>query len=373
MVVKNWAIVVGVNVYPQQANQKPLSGAVGDALDFADWALHPNGGNVDPANLLLWTYPPAAQGGSSERVQQYNIAPTAWTNGYDQYPPRTDRPPLVEEIFQTAWAAARCAAGEQRARATKGRCFVFLAGHGVQGRAKLDTVSQTCFLAGDFQDNGPVNGLVPTEDLRIGLLTSGFAQVFMFLDCCRLNLVRLNEVVRSLNFPSNSYPDTATWGAGFAAERNSVAWETPAGNPSRGAFSKILLEGLRRVRDPATGVLSVRALEDYVVNRIQAMVRPKTQYPYFTGDPGTHRLEIVSAPPILLGEQDVVVDFGAIPAGTEIHLKDADGMTLGTLLAAATAERINVQVGRLYSLETADGAIEHGFMHTGPGETHVQL
>lgn len=199
MAVKNWAIVVGINVYPQQANQNPLSGAVGDALDFADWALHPDGGNVDPANLFLWTYPPAGPGIGSARVQTYNRAPTAWTNGFDQIPPRTDRPPLVEEIFQTAWAAARGAAGELRASSIKGRCFVFLAGHGVQGRAKFDTVPQTCFLAGDFQENGPVNGLVPTEDLRVGLLTCGFAQVFMFLDCCRLNLMRLNEVVRNLN------------------------------------------------------------------------------------------------------------------------------------------------------------------------------
>lgn len=109
------------------------------------------------------------------------------------------------------------------------------------------------------------------------------------------------------------------------------------------------------------------------MNRIQAMVRPKEQYPYFIGDPSTSRLEIVSAPPILLGEQDVIVNFGSIPTGTEIYLKDADGVTLGTLSAAATPERFNAQVGRLYSLETEDGAMEHGFMHTGPGETHVQL
>ncbi|WP_165422180.1 caspase family protein [Rhizobium ruizarguesonis] len=371
--MKNWAIIVGINEYPQSANQNPLRGAVADAVDFADWALHPDGGNVDPDNLFLWTYPPPAPGTCSERVEQYNQNPSAWSNGFDQIQPSGDRAPFVEEIFRTAWTAARGAASELREDGTEGRCFVFLAGHGVQGKARFDIVPQTCFLAGDFQEDGPVNGLVPSEDLRVGLLSCGFAQVFMFLDCCRLNLVRFNSVVRNLNFPSDPYPDTAIWGAGFAAERNSVAWETPAGNPSRGAFSKILLEGLRRVRDPATGILSVRALEDYVANRIQAMVRPNEQYPYFVGDPSPSRLVIVNAPPIPLGDEDIVVDFGAIPPGTNVYLKDAKGQMLATLSARAGGERVAAQLGRLYSLETQGGAVEHGFQHTGPGVTHVQL
>ena len=48
-VIKSWALVVGINHYPERAGQTPLQGAVADAVDFADWALSDNGGAVSPS------------------------------------------------------------------------------------------------------------------------------------------------------------------------------------------------------------------------------------------------------------------------------------------------------------------------------------
>lgn len=371
--MKNWAIIVGINRYPPTAAQCELRGAVGDALDFADWALHPDGGNVDTHNLFLWTYPPPDLENMTLEVAKYSKKPTPWSNGARRFKPKKNRPPTVSEIFQTGYLAADLAADEKNANGEVGRCFVFFAGHGLQAKTVRENVPQTCFLAGDFQDTGSISGLLPCEDFRVGLLTTGFAQAFMFLDCCRGNAIRLNSTVQPLNFPSAAYPEDVVWGAGFAAERNKIAYETPPANPGRGAFSKIVIEGLRRVRDPDTGELSVRALEDYVANRIDAAVHPYEQWPYFMGEPGTSKLILVTGNPIPLDVIDVVIDFGDTPAGTIVHLKNAKGDNLATFKAGKRKKQYAIQIGHLYSLETQDGSIERGFQHNGPGVTHVKL
>ncbi|WP_095088985.1 caspase family protein [Mesorhizobium sophorae] len=369
--MSNFALVIGINQYPHGADQQPLFGAVSDAADFAEWVLHPDGGNVPPDKLHVWTYPPAAaQPGS--RLSEFLAAPTAWWNGADVVPDPT-RGPTVDEITETAEEAAKRAFAERQNQQSESRLFIFFAGHGVQGKTQTDLEPQTCFLANDYQ--GQVNrirGLVPANDLRIAMLAQGFSEVFMFLDCCRLNLVRSNAVVQSLNFNRAPSPDDVRWGAGFAADRNSVAWETPDPNPTRGAFSKILIEGLRRVRD-ANNTLTAYALEDYVANRIEAVVHPRKQRPLFTGDPGLRALILANGPPIQLGSEDVVINLGGLPAGTQVFLKDANGIVLSTFPAGPVDRRIALEVGRLYSLETADGSVEKGFLHGDDGDRRVDL
>jgi hypothetical protein len=369
--VSNFGIVVGINQYPAGANQPQLFGAVSDAADFAEWALHPDGGNVPPDKLHFWTYPGAAPPAGSQ-LATFLAAPTPWWNTAAVAPVAT-RGPTVDEIAETAAQAARLAFAERQNQQTESRLFIFLAGHGVQGKTQIDLESQTCFLADDYQGQAnAIRGLVPTNDLRIAMLSLGFSEVFMFLDCCRLNLVRSNAVVRSLNFNRVPFPDDVKWGAGFAADRNSVAWETPEQNPTRGAFSKILIEGLRRVRD-AGNTLTAYALDDYVANRIEAVVHPRRQRPLFTGDPGLRALTLANGPPIKLGDEDVVINLGGLPAGTKVYLKAADGTLLATFAADTVDRRIALEVGRLYSLETADGSVEKGFLHGDDGDRHVSL
>jgi hypothetical protein len=282
------------------------------------------------------------------------------------------------EIFQTAFMAAQEGLTLGNDDGQESRCYVLLAGHGVQARVIGSQLApQTCFLAGDFQMEGVVTGLLPTLDLRDGLLTHGFKEVFLFLDCCRLKLSRFNSMVSPLAFPAGRPPDHPRWGAGWAADPDSVAWETPHNAPTRGAFTKILVEGLRQVRDPKTNRLSVYALEDYVSNRIAEAVAPEEQWPVILGEPNSRRLVIVEAPPIPLAGAAavarIVVDCRQAPPGLPLKLLDRHDVEVAQFVSNGGQVTLQAEAGQPYTIESADGAVEKGFLHGGPGETHVEL
>ena len=95
------AIVIGINDY-QKPGIPNLFGAVGDAADFADWALDPGGGNVRPEHMYFWTSPaPAAP---SARLAAFLANPTVWTNGTAV---SLGRPPRAQEISDTALMMSR--------------------------------------------------------------------------------------------------------------------------------------------------------------------------------------------------------------------------------------------------------------------------
>lgn len=364
----SWAIVVGINHYP---NAFPglgnLSGAVSDAVEFAEWALHPGGGNVDPSRLLFWAHPwPTVVGAN---LAAFLAVQTNWWNGA-AVQPTPNRPPSLSEIVQSAARMASEAGGEEFATGEPARCFVFLAGHGVQGRTHINPVPQTCFVAGDHFSSAVSTGLLPADDLRVGLLTTGFREVHLFLDCCRLSLTRANAIIPPLAFPGAMFPDNAAWTASFASGRNGVAWEIPRLQPTRGAFSKVLLQGLWSIRN-AQGVLTVRALEDYVMNRIGATVHPEQQLPLFTGEPATSSHILLQGPAIKLNFEDVTFDLGAVQTDTLVNVFGKDGV-LHVLKADGAPKAVALEIGQMYSLETADRSRVKAFLHEGGG-MHVQL
>src|SRR5437660_374184 len=106
MTLQSCALVVGINEYPASAGVNTLFGAVADAADFADWALHPNGGGILPDNLYFWTFPaPAAP---SKELKNYLQSPRAWNGG----PPNPARPPNFVDIVATAVDLAKKAPGD---------------------------------------------------------------------------------------------------------------------------------------------------------------------------------------------------------------------------------------------------------------------
>jgi uncharacterized caspase-like protein len=191
----NWALVVGINDYPPAASQRPLRGAVADTVDFADWALDPNGGGVSPDRLFFWTYPwPAAP--LPPNLDQYLAGNTPhWlrVDGSMAPPPDQTRPPKAQEIIRTAEIRGRdlfenkFVAG---AHAPKDRIFVFLAGHGLRTQEFGSGIMQTCFVAGNFspRHGNMADGLVPCASFRQSLRNDRFDEVLLFLDCCRNEL-----------------------------------------------------------------------------------------------------------------------------------------------------------------------------------------
>jgi hypothetical protein len=269
----------------------------------------------------------------------------------------------VDNVVQTALGAGVAAAqaafgggddGDER------RCYVFFAGHGVQTNVVGSTAdTQTCFVMGDFRPTAAaVIGLIPCEDFKRALLTCGFDQVFMFLDCCRISLTRLNMPAPVIGSPNTRQPPRPQWGVGNASQKDKAAFET-VGPPVRGAFSKTLVEGLRTVRDPDTNELTLDSLKAYVRDNIRSAT-DKDQRPNFIAEPSDPPPVVLTGPKIPPPEiaSEIRIDLSGLAPGTLVQLCDASGAPIGDPVAAGpevfTAPAV---VGRFYSVDVVGKAI----------------
>ncbi len=379
--MKSWAIVIGINDYPPRAGQTGLKGAVADAVDFADWALHPDGGAVDPSRLYFWTHP--APTGKPQSIVNFLARDPAngwWDIDDDGMAADFGRAPKEKNVVETALRTAAQAAADRFADPTDTeprRCYVFFAGHGVQSNVTGSTMdTQTCFVLGDFRPQAQtVMGLIPCEDFKRALLNNGFDEVFMFLDCCRISLTKLNMPAPVIGSANSRQLPSPTWGVGAAAQKDKAAFET-VGPPVRGAFSQTLMRGLRTVRDPATQALSLESLRLYVRDNLPAACAPNEQKASFSGNPNEPLPTLVAGPeiptPLILA--DVIIDFGTLPVGTLVQLADDKGAAIGApLKAGPEGARVTVAVERFYSLDVAATQSSTAFKHPGPGPTYVSL
>ncbi|WP_136626548.1 caspase family protein [Bradyrhizobium macuxiense] len=376
MTMKAWAFVVGINEYHPHAGQRILKGAAADAADFADWALHRDGGGVAPERLFFWTKP--APQNPPTALANYLQSPTEWWDLLaGQKKPDFSQPPSAITILETALQAGKAAAAEaaQLESNEERRCYVFFAGHGIQTNTTGATAEiQTCFVSGDFRPNtATVMGLIPCDDLRRALLAGGFDQVFMFLDCCRVAMSALNMPAPTVGSATAMNPPAPFWGVGHAAQKNKIAYETEAA-PFRGVFSKTLLRGLRTLRDPTSNELNLDRLKFYVSDNI-GLHTLKGQKPHFLGDPSDPPPVIVHSPPIPVSEEEapIRVVFQTVAPGTMVHLVDHNGGILRELVAGPDPTLVAAVTGRLYSFDITNPLSSKAFRHPGPGVTDVIL
>jgi hypothetical protein len=332
-----WAFVVGINHYPPSTGQRPLQGAVADAVDFADWALDPAGGNVLPERLFFWThpaptiFPPAV-------LAYIEAGPTAWWDPrVNPLTPDFQNPPFAFNIVETALATAR----QARARAlvegaeSPRRCYVFFAGHGVQTNVVGMKEKQTCFVVGDFMPNASVAmGLVPCNEFRDTLLGAGFDEVVMFLDCCRTEVARLDMPAPGLQTAAIQAPPQPVYIVGSAAQMGRPAYETNA-PPIRGAFSKTLVHALRTVRGP-NGELEYESLRSYVNANI-SLHTPKEQRPSFVGEPNN------PWPPVLRGR----MPLAPLPGGVQSPGSDDRSPSVAVVPLGLPTAAIRISFGGL--------------------------
>lgn len=323
--MRSWAIVVGIDIYPDLSGQNPLHGAVADACDFAEWALDPLGGGVDPADLYLWTHPwPQPQPGALGAYLAGALP--HWFNRAEpltgKAPPDQTRGPNAEEIVLTAEEIGnrlRDAAYEPGAE--PGRIFVFLAGHGLRTSVFGENKLQTCFIAADFRPSASnmAQGLVPCDSFRRSLRNRRFEEVLLFLDCCRSDPQSLSLKAMPLCDLTDDR-EALGWSIGHAAQDTAKAYETE-GPSIRGAFSKTLMDGLRGWRDPGSQSLNVEQLDFFVRGNI-ASVTNSGQSPYFDFLPKNAPLIVVTGAPTiaLTAKPGPLVHLDGLAPGESLEL-----------------------------------------------------
>lgn len=356
----SWAIVVGINEYPPLAKQEALHGAVADACDFADWALDPAGGNVAQECLFFWTYPwPAAPQG---RLQAYIAGgPPEWYNvDLGSAAPDQTRAPNAFEITTTIESVGRTlrAQAMEDGNAETRRVFVFLAGHGIRAKT-VDRSEETCFLAGDFRpiNNGNLAaGLVPCDSFRRALLNDRFNEAILFTDCCRKQTARSTLMAQPVSDYSGQ--PTESHSIAYAAQDDMLAHET-AQQPVRGAFSSVLMRGLRTHRTGALSELYAAPLKQYVLDNIKDFTDSGQKPNMWFQPDGDGPLIVqghVAGAAMPTGR---VINVYALPNGTQLILKGGGNMPLLGIpllvVAGPTIETPPLAPG-LYSIEVADGS-----------------
>jgi hypothetical protein len=374
------AIVVGINIYPKKASQRELKGAVADACDFATWALDQNGGDVAPADLYFWTHPwPTQQniqdlndrGINTDDLEALLEAPPQFESSEGPIPPDHRRPPRAEEIIETALARASQIPNPQATGPH--RVYVFFAGHGVRTHEKNSTTAQTFMVAGDFRNVNlqTAYGLVACDSFRRELLSTGFTEVFMFLDCCRVQDPVL-PIPAAVLCGSAEENGELPWSMAHAAQPNKRAFETKD-EPLRGAFSLALVDGLRNHRDPSSQGLRARRLDRYVDGTI--VTRSRGQRPALECNPDKDDGPVIIAE-LAPGLPSITLDFSNVPAGTMFTLLDGSlNPVPGFANFAANAGEIvvpNCPAGNYKLARAAPGSAGKLFEHPGDGIIHVE-
>lgn len=354
----SWAIVLGINEYGPLAGLRPLAGAVADAVDFADWLLDQDGGNVAPENLFFWTHPAPSEQELTPRMAAFLQKPTPWPLEGPNFGAVPNVGPLVSNISQI------------NAKAVAGGCdrlYVFLAGHG--GRTSAQSIAeepQNCFVTGDFIKGVEAAGLLNCDDMKRFLISQGPSEIIVFLDCCRndlpLRILRPGTLFANLE-PTGLNMRRCT---GRAAQEDAVAYEVPIGPLQRGAFTQLLTVGLREIRDD--GHLTLRKLEEFVTGGLAVVVKPpKEQVPDFEERPKPPNLILVAGPPA-----GKLSNLTVHPAGEgPIELVAKDETVIQTINPVEGPVSIPLALGS-YTLERG-GTVLKAFTHVGPGTPDVVL
>jgi len=201
--MKDYALIVGINSYPELEPSKQLSQAVNDAKAVHDWLVD-NG--ADPAALRLLT---SEQGPGKPTHNDVDIA-------------------LVELI-----EAARTDPEPEK------RFFLYFSGHGLGPKR----FSHDLCLAG-WSDNRQQCALDHLSYRNLLAEIGLFDHVYLFLDCCRTRGVESAGLPNSIGC---TWPGQGASGSKYflahAAEYQKPAWETAT--EKRSAFTEALLTGLR--------------------------------------------------------------------------------------------------------------------------------
>lgn len=243
----DYGIVIGIEFYKEALGQ--LKGPHADAKRFSDWLLNPQGGNLPAKNVKLLqsteTYDPVLE----------NI--NDWWVG------------LLEELTKD----------QKRAR----RLYLYFSGHGA-----ADSAKNSAMLFPKWSHVNRQYGLSSEKYLE-GFISSGaFAEVYIFMDCCRN---RISNVAGSFPYNLGGKPssNSCEFFVFYSSEFDNSSYEVTLNNDGetlndllpRGLFTEVLLNGLHGAAADKNGKLDLDCLIKYVTRALPQLAnsRKKAQFP----------------------------------------------------------------------------------------------
>jgi hypothetical protein len=231
----DYAVVVGINCYESQVDLEDLRAATQDAQDFLVWLTQDAG------------------------VPRHNIFPGPGVLYEQRKAPRLYQ---LWDLFGELVKRFRANKGRRLGR----RLYVFLSGHGCSGAD-----SDTHYFSVDSNPDQP-SMLAAVKYANMVWKANMFAQVLLFMDCCRNEVYWGEEASLNhhLEVVANPVPDRVRFYA-FATEPFYKAKEHDWGTQRyHGIFTRALLEGLRggAARD---GFVTTESLRVFLRERVKKL------------------------------------------------------------------------------------------------------
>lgn len=260
----HFAVVVGINVYPELNS---LNLASGDAHSFGDWLRSSDGGDLPAENVEVVTLPAGSPPPTERGIAQ------------------PDRNAVLQKIYRSIKIA------EERVKANPNdwhetRFYFYASGHGIAPESAEAALLMANAGPDWYGENLPCSSLLNYLTLR-----QPFKEVVLFVDCCREYLPEapLGSIPWSRTRRNNGHVIACR---GFATYFGDYAYEQDPDLPPdqrRGYFTAALLDGLKgKAVNHEKGVVDSNSLAAYVSRQVPIATAhmPSPQSPQIYADPG---------------------------------------------------------------------------------------
>ncbi|MGZ8868421.1 MAG: caspase family protein [Thermoanaerobaculia bacterium] len=309
MAENDYAVVVGINTYPDLGS---LGGPANDALDFYEWLLAADGGNVPKKNVALIVSPE-----------------------YPVIPPVLDAHPRAEQVEQEF---LRIAFELKESGVQARRLYLYFAGHGFSKEVDEAAV----LMANAARGMSTILHIPGRAYANRFSKTSFFREVVLFMDCCREDFKMTQP--RPPVIDDIGGANAAETLFGFAAKWSRASREGPWGKDQkvRGIFTLALLAGLRggAARDENNQV-TLEKLAEFVYNYVstslpEPMGEDEKQDPQFAPSsllykwkfnppPGEAPCNVKPADVLLVAPDPPVIEPARPPAHYVVNIAAGNG------------------------------------------------
>jgi hypothetical protein len=383
MAADDWAIIVGVQVYP---GLNELAGPENDARAFAEWTCTPDGGGVpadDYVRQLTSRKVPPGQGLPSspfEKGQVALILSSQFT------------PPMFQSVDAAQPTATHVVAAfkrlkansDQRLRAGQGRqvgrrLYLFFAGHGIQPALPPDPKAHDVLVLMADADVEAVNNHFTATQWAEWFWRAGlFEEVILFMDCCREPTLTASPVPVAYK-PINSPGKHMMFAYAMPSKKN---YETmmPDGQV-HGVLTWALLQGLRGHALPpgkTDGRLTAGDLDGWMYENMKHYLPPAaradpriSQEPQFRyGSTGDREMVLVQLPEV--PRFQVIIRVPAGLQGSAMRVEDGALAIVVRNDGAGATWVVRLPRGR-YAVVVPSAGVDHPFTLGGSGDVDVQL
>ncbi len=289
--LQDYAILAGVNQYSHRSLSE-LKGAVGDTVDFLEWLLSEQGGNVPEKNVFWFCTPDPHDEGLPDALQQL-VAQTA-------------RRDAILDAMGNFIERAEDNDGEPIGR----RLYVFFSGHGV-----AKSLNDRCFFASDHTKTND-RYLVGPSVAEVFIQSAIFKEVLLFMDCCQVYSNQLKDIPLDLNYKTDARAARRVEHFfSYAGEFGQTTREQEIEKGKfRGILSRSILDGLRGGAATSKNEITANGLKDFIERRFVQL-----------RDPDSDDMPDIPSP-----KHDFVISTGVKPivftVDVEIVLTDPDSL-----------------------------------------------